>query len=41
MKLGLTMKPAKESGLSVDAGIAGFFGKQEGINGEIRIKYLF
>ncbi len=41
VKMGLTIKPSKESGFSLDADIAGFFGEQEGFNGKVRIQYLF
>lgn len=41
VKAGLTMRPSKESNFSLDAGVAGYFGTQKGVNGEIRMQYRF
>ncbi len=41
VKVGLSMKPSKESNFSLDAGVAGYFGTQKGVNGELRMQYRF
>jgi outer membrane autotransporter protein len=38
---GLIIKPAPKQPLSINVGLQGYFGKQEGIGGNVRLKYEF
>ena len=40
-ELGLTLRPAPDSGLSFDLGVQGYTGVREGVTGSLQVKYEF
>ncbi|MDR1831124.1 MAG: autotransporter outer membrane beta-barrel domain-containing protein, partial [Fusobacteriaceae bacterium] len=40
-ELGLTLRPAKAPGLSINLGLQGYVGKREGVSGSFRLRYEF
>ena len=40
-ELGLTIKPVKDSGFSMDLGVQGYTGVREGVSGSLQLKFEF
>ena len=40
-ELGLTLRPVKDSGFSIDLGVQGYTGVREGVAGSLQLKFEF
>ena len=40
-ELGITIKPVKDSGFSMDLGVQGYTGVREGVTGSLQLKFEF